>query len=373
MKSIVASALSIHAIAKKEKDGDRPRHGARRGLSKTLSVVVPVYNHGDLLAGALEAILNQSVKPDEIIVIDDESSDKTPDVIASFAGRHSAIRPMRNPTNIGPLASSNLGLQVATGEFIGFFAADDRVYPGIFEKLIRALRDHSGAAYATGISRVVSEAGREIPLRHAVISREPIFIPPTDFLDTHLAHGSFVWANTSLFRRRLVIEDGGFRHEVGSHADSFLCLHLGAKYGMCVVPEILGEWRRTTAGFSASYSIDWESNLKVFDDMTRVMRGKERDYFSDRFVRRWQREWICNNCERGGAPSDEDIESVLNSLVSPGILDRIFLQSLTSAPWSRRYSTKLYRFLTADIRQKRRVLHHKLFGSEISRAEESRR
>src|SRR6266705_1267642 len=65
----------------------------------TLSVVLPNYNHARLIPRALEALLAQDPAPDEIILVDDASTDDSLDVIASFVERHPALRVIVNPSN----------------------------------------------------------------------------------------------------------------------------------------------------------------------------------------------------------------------------------------------------------------------------------
>ena len=71
----------------------------------TLSVVLPNYNHGDVIARALEALLHQERRPDEIVVVDDASTDDSRDVIARFAARSASIRVLVNEQNQGVIAA----------------------------------------------------------------------------------------------------------------------------------------------------------------------------------------------------------------------------------------------------------------------------
>ena len=81
-----------------------------------LSVIVTSYNIEDYLAGCLDTVINQSLRDMEIIVVDDGSSDRTPDIIREYAEKDSRIRPILLPENtIGGVASAaNAGLDAAT-------------------------------------------------------------------------------------------------------------------------------------------------------------------------------------------------------------------------------------------------------------------
>ena len=86
-----------------------------------VSVIVPVFNGEAFLAAAVESILRQTRPPDEVIIVDDGSSDGTAAVAARLPGD---IRYVYQ-ANAGPPAARNTGLRVATGDVIGMLDADD--------------------------------------------------------------------------------------------------------------------------------------------------------------------------------------------------------------------------------------------------------
>jgi hypothetical protein len=81
---------------------------------KTLSVVISNYNHARYLPVALQAVLSQSCRPMEVIVIDDCSTDNSVEVIEEFVRRDPIIRLYRNEQNQGVIFSTNRGLGLAT-------------------------------------------------------------------------------------------------------------------------------------------------------------------------------------------------------------------------------------------------------------------
>jgi len=87
----------------------------------TLSVIIPNYNRAGLIGETLENILRQTRAPDELIVVDDGSTDDSVAEIARFGDRVRLIQ----QANAGPGAARNRGLAAATGEFIQFFDSDD--------------------------------------------------------------------------------------------------------------------------------------------------------------------------------------------------------------------------------------------------------
>ena len=99
-------------------------------MTALISCVVAVFNGERYLAEALESILAQTYGALDVIVIDDGSTDGTPDVVASFARRVRSVR----QRNAGPAAARNRGVAEARGELIAFLDADDLWHP---DKLAR--------------------------------------------------------------------------------------------------------------------------------------------------------------------------------------------------------------------------------------------
>ncbi|TJZ89638.1 glycosyltransferase family 2 protein [Paracoccus gahaiensis] len=105
-----------------------------------ISIIVTAYNIEEYIAESLSSIAGQTLRNIEIIVVDDGSTDTTPQIIRNFAARDPRIKPILFSQNtIGGVASAaNAGIDAASGDFIGFADGDDRYAPEMFEKLWRA-------------------------------------------------------------------------------------------------------------------------------------------------------------------------------------------------------------------------------------------
>lgn len=97
-----------------------------------VSVIVPCYNHGRFIGDALKSILAQSVEPEQIIVVDDGSTDETEVVVRR--SKDPRIEYIKQ-THAGAAAARNAGLDAARCEFVTFLDADDRWGPALVERL----------------------------------------------------------------------------------------------------------------------------------------------------------------------------------------------------------------------------------------------
>ena len=105
--------------------------GKRASTMTGISVVIPTYNRAGLIGEALDAVLAQSVPPDEVIVVDDGSTDSTAAVLAGYGGR---VRHLQIP-NSGDLVARNTGLRAASGRLVAFCDSDDVWMPGFLHAM----------------------------------------------------------------------------------------------------------------------------------------------------------------------------------------------------------------------------------------------
>lgn len=110
-----------------------------------LSIIVTAYNIEPYIRESLDCVLAQTLMDIEIIVVDDGSTDGTPGIIRDYAQKDARIRPILFEKNtIGGVATAaNAGMDVATGDFIGFADGDDIYDPKMFERLYEAAVKHS--------------------------------------------------------------------------------------------------------------------------------------------------------------------------------------------------------------------------------------
>lgn len=113
---------------------------------KKVSIIVPIYNMGGYVAEHLPCLTNQTYENIEILLVDDGSTDGTPEICRASAEKDSRIRVLEKE-NGGPGAARNSGLKNACGDYVYFFDIDDILYPDAIETLVNAIEE-SGADLA---------------------------------------------------------------------------------------------------------------------------------------------------------------------------------------------------------------------------------
>lgn len=120
-----------------------------------ISIIVPVYNNKKFLEKCLNSLINQTLKDIEIICINDESTDKSLQLLEKFANIDKRIQ-IINQKHSGPSIARNKGIKKAKGEYIGFVDSDDWVDLNFFEQLYINVKKYNADIGVAGIKRVRS-------------------------------------------------------------------------------------------------------------------------------------------------------------------------------------------------------------------------
>lgn len=107
-----------------------------------VSVLVPIYNVEKYLSQCLDSLCAQTLKNIEFICINDGSTDNSGNILEKYAKNDSRFKIITKP-NSGYGDSMNVGLEAATGEYIGIVESDDFAEPNMFEKLYKAAKNNN--------------------------------------------------------------------------------------------------------------------------------------------------------------------------------------------------------------------------------------
>lgn len=132
---------------------------------RSIGVVLATYNGSRFIKEQIESILKQSMKPDLIVVVDDGSTDNTPEIIRSYAEEHSSIRLFQHVENVGYIRNFEKGISLCHTDYVALCDQDDVWMPNKLEKCFRKLSsnnngglcyDNAGLMYEDGTSLNVS-------------------------------------------------------------------------------------------------------------------------------------------------------------------------------------------------------------------------
>jgi glycosyltransferase involved in cell wall biosynthesis len=147
-------------------------HGRQQSDSMTtVSAIIPTFNGEAFIARAIESALTQTTPPNEIVVIDDASTDRTADLVAA---RFPRLRLLRLECNVGSGAARNAGIAASTGEIVAFLDHDDAWQAGYVAAQIKAMgTDREIVLSRTALTAVDSATGERMHVGVAALkSRE---------------------------------------------------------------------------------------------------------------------------------------------------------------------------------------------------------
>lgn len=140
-------------------------------MTPKISIIIPAYNLEEYIDKCLESICRQSFEPEamEIIIVDDGSSDRTPQILDSWEQKEDRIRVIHKE-NCGVSAARNDGIMAASGEFIFFFDGDDFMEPETCAELYRLAKDKNVDSVVYGYYRY--EDGRAVETCFPLFDKE---------------------------------------------------------------------------------------------------------------------------------------------------------------------------------------------------------
>lgn len=261
-----------------------------------IAVIIPAFNQSQFLAEAIESVLTQTRQADDVIVVDDGSTDDTAAVVAEFP----AVRLIRQD-NLGPSAARNTGLRGCKTSYIVFLDADDRLLPNALESALACMSTHPDCAFVYGGHRRISEDGHPLGPdvvrllngdAHLALLRQNLVGPPM----------------TALFRRDYLLAVNGFDETLRHCEDYDIYLRLARRYPVASYPTLIAEHRMHGQAASNNYVQMLKGGLLVLDlseaSMTADPGGRAaiqagrtniRGYYVPRIIRGAYARWQAHN------------------------------------------------------------------------------
>ncbi len=126
-----------------------------------VSILIPVYNRADIICATLDSAVNQTYRDIEVVVVDNQSTDDTFEVITDYAAEHPCVRVFRNEANLGPARNWRRCLDNARGTYVKILWSDDLIAPTFVEKCLPFLEGNDDVAFVfTGTELFNDETGQ---------------------------------------------------------------------------------------------------------------------------------------------------------------------------------------------------------------------
>ena len=301
-------------------------------MGTSLSVVLPNFNHARYLPRAISALLSQELRPSEIILVDDASTDDSLAVINRFAAETPLIRVVINSRNLGVNNCLNRGLTLARNRYVYFAAADDWVLSGFFSCAVAILEDHPTAGLACGEARLIDgTSGRPLGIRPPVrpLNRTGLLEP--ERACAFLARAdNWSLTGSTIFRREAVVWAGGFDEQLGSFADGFVARKIALTYGFCFIPRVVATWVIYSNSFSRQTALDVERAQQLLEHIGARLSTDPTfpKWYAGVFANRWR--FATSKLALEASPVNYEF---LMMMAARSSLDRHIIFMLSRSPW----------------------------------------
>lgn len=246
-----------------------------------VSVCIPAYNADSTIGETLEAVLAQDYPLLDVVVSDNQSTDRTREIVLQYAERgvryclHSEGRPAwatRMPNYIGGFANWTFVLSQGRGEFLCLFHSDDLYEPSIVRRQVEVMQAYPNVGAVFTRARLIGEDSRPIRMKTCKLPHELRRFVVLDFpalLNGVLAHSNFLLAPSVMLRRSVIEKVGGFseRHFLTS-ADLEMWLRIAREgHEIAIIDEPLLKYRVSGRQFGGQY----ERSRTTLGDMFSVL------------------------------------------------------------------------------------------------------
>lgn len=222
--------------------------------SPSVSVAIPAYQAERWLAETLDAVLAQTSPPDEVVVVDNGSTDATADVAQEF---DAPVRLVRQRSNRGPAAAYNRAIDESRGDYVAMCPADDLWEPHKLELQREALSARPDVDVAFGAARSFGSEERDFPRPEG----KGVLDPESFFREMYRA--DVVAAPTALVRRALFHRLGAFREDLAGEDYEFWMRALRCRAVFFYDPRVLVRLRRHGGNLSSQALPMWELNHRI--------------------------------------------------------------------------------------------------------------
>lgn len=194
-----------------------------------ISIIVPIYKVQDYLDECIESIINQTYSNVEVILVDDGSPDRCPQMCDEWAKRDSRIRVIHKK-NGGLSSARNAGLDVANGEYISFVDSDDFICSDALQNLYDRIKDDKSIGITSGLVYRYQDGFTSNFKDEWICSRE-IVIPASDFLLETMSQKTSYTVWNKLYRREVI---GNTRFREGRNNEDTLFMYDLGKNIVCM-------------------------------------------------------------------------------------------------------------------------------------------
>jgi len=256
----------------------------------TVAFICSTYNHAPFLPRALDAMLLQTRAADQILIVEDCSTDNTREILCDYMARYPQLQVIFNERNQGVFKNGAKMLELVQADYFCWTSSDDFLQLTFLEKIMPVIARHPGVGLGTCEQSYFSArhpeplALRDI-LPSAGFDRFGEFLSAAALAKTYETDHVWLPSNTAVLYTKIAREIGGYRPALKQMMDVFMVYAVAMRGGAAFVPEALAAFRLTTGSVSSDIK---QQGMKYYRLLTRFFacaHRKKLRSFENAFIR----------------------------------------------------------------------------------------
>jgi glycosyltransferase involved in cell wall biosynthesis len=259
-----------------------------------VTLVTPNYNHARYLPEYFEAILSLSRTPDEIIIVDDGSTDNSTEIIKSYENKVPNLVLLRNKKNRGLHFTINYGIDNAKYDLVALSAADDFLLPDFFDKCISTFEKDPDLVLVFTNSLIFEDrkpySFRKISYYPA---QGPSIFTPDELVRICKNYPAFtITSNSCMYRKEVLLKCGKHDGELFNLSDFYLVVQICFSYKIAHIPDHLAAFRFVDNSYGRSFRFNFKKRWSLLSSMMTKIWSWEDDRARKRLIESGYLGWI---------------------------------------------------------------------------------
>lgn len=262
-------------------------------MSSNLSVLITNYNHASYLDMCLSRITHQSLPAQEIIIIDDGSTDESVQIIKKYCATYKQIKFFQNKVNKGVIENQKRLLELSSCKYIYWASSDDYIDSNFFKVTLNAIKEIKNCKIAFSYPSTVS--GESIRV-NKILKRykKNTFFSPEEFSSLLRYKLNYLHINSIIFEKEAFLQAGAFVDKnLKGNYDMVVYHAIAFEYGIMFIPKSLSYLRLHVNQFSSGSPAEKKQIAEKYLD---VLSSGKYDHIKHSFMNSGILVAICNNC-----------------------------------------------------------------------------
>ncbi|NKI20922.1 glycosyltransferase [Paenibacillus dendritiformis] len=222
-----------------------------------VSIILPVYNGSMYLKQAIDSVLKQTYPHIEVIIVDDGSTDDTPNIVK----RYKNIKYFRQ-SNQGPSVARNVGVRLSSGKYIAMMDADDLSTPTRIEEKVKFLEKNPQFDYVYCDVDVIDSCNRFLYR----LESEEVFSSPSDAL-AYILYRQFIPSPSAILSLRKCFDLAPYPEDYTHGEDYFLMIEWTRRFVGAYLPKVLYRYRRHDGNLTNAHNKQMKAEIDIIKNI----------------------------------------------------------------------------------------------------------